>query len=503
MSRTTNDLDNLLDELLVIREKVYQDGTALYTNWKKNISRDEFLPSAQNLAYYMALRKHDLRDLQERLIPWGLSSLGRLESRVLGTLDSVIKTLSKCVDRQIKEIDYPTKESFELGNKLLRENTIQAFGNEPHDRYARIMVTLATEAAENYKFVKKLMEHGMDVARINCAHDNQLLWTQMIDHIRKAEKELGKSCKILMDVAGPKIRIERLLTSKPDPKVNIGDRIFLTGRKELTNFDDIPIVISCNIPKIIDHLQEGNLVRIDDGQIEGFVESLKPEGVIINVSKVVKQNGIKIRTEKGLNFPGLFFKISILTEKDKQNLDFICKHADIVGGSFVKDIEDIALLQNEMAKRLGKEQLKKIGLMVKVETLEAIQIFPEILVAGAGRAPFSVMIARGDLAVETGYERLAELQEEILWMSEAAHLPVVWATQVLESLVKTGIPTRAEITDIAMGARAECVMLNKGDYIHDAVTILDDVLKKFKKHQHKKTSRLRALKIAKNLWKYD
>jgi len=501
MNRTMNDLDILLDELLVIRENVYQDGTALYEKWKENISRNEFLPSAQNLAYYMALRKHDLRDLQERLIPWGLSSLGRLETRVLGTLDSVIKTLSKCIDREIKEIDYPSKESFELGNKLLRENTIHAFGNEPPERYARIMVTLATEAAEQYKFVKKLMEHGMDVARINCAHDNQQIWKQMINHIRQAEKELGKSCKILMDVAGPKIRIERLLTNKPDPRVNIGDRIFLTNRKEMDNFYDLPIVISCNIPQIIDSLRNGNPVLIDDGQIEGIVEARMPEGVIIKVNKVVKQNGIKMRTERGMNFPGLFLKIGILTEKDKQDLDFICKHADIVGGSFVKDVEDIRILQNEMAIRLDKEQLKKIGLMVKVETIEAVESFPEILVAGAGRTPFSVMIARGDLAVEAGYERLSELQEEILWMSEAAHLPVVWATQVLENLVKTGIPTRAEITDIAMGARAECVMLNKGDYIHDAVTILDDVLQKFKKHQHKKTSRLRALKIAKSLWK--
>jgi hypothetical protein len=92
-------------------------------------------------------------------------------------------------------------------------------------------------------------------------------------------------------------------------------------------------------------------------------------------------------------------------------------------------------------------------------------------VAAAGRQPFAVMIARGDLAVEIGYERLAEMQEEILWICEAAHVPVIWATQVLERLVKKGTPSRAEMTDAAMGERAECVMLNKGPYLAEAVAI--------------------------------
>jgi len=103
------------------------------------------------------------------------------------------------------------------------------------------------------------------------------------------------------------------------------------------------------------------------------------------------------------------------------------------------------------------------------------------------------MIARGDLAVEIGYERLAEIQEELLWLCEAAHVPVIWATQVLESLVKTGIPTRAELTDAAMAERAECVMLNKGPHILAGVETLVDVIGRMESHQSKKTPRLRAL----------
>jgi len=107
-----------------------------------------------------------------------------------------------------------------------------------------------------------------------------------------------------------------------------------------------------------------------------------------------------------------------------------------------------------------------------------------------------VMIARGDLAIECGYQRLAEVQEEILWICEAAHMPVIWATQVLESLAKTGVPSRAEVTDAAMGERAECVMLNKGPYIVTAVRILDDILRRMQSHQEKKRSMLRKLHVA-------
>ena len=106
------------------------------------------------------------------------------------------------------------------------------------------------------------------------------------------------------------------------------------------------------------------------------------------------------------------------------------------------------------------------------------------------------MIARGDLAVEVGYKRLSELQEEILWICEAAHIPVIWATQVLEKMVKTGVPSRAEITDAAMGERAECVMLNKGPYIVEAVAALAEILKAMGQHQYKKAPQLKALHIA-------
>ena len=133
-------------------------------------------------------------------------------------------------------------------------------------------------------------------------------------------------------------------------------------------------------------------------------------------------------------------------------------------------------------------------MVLKIETLQGFENLPELLLAAMAAPCAGVMIARGDLAVECGYERLAEVQEEMLWCAEAAHMPVIWATQVLETLAKTGVPSRAEISDASMGVRAECVMLNKGPYIAEAIHMLDDILRRMAGHQTKKTPLLRALR---------
>jgi pyruvate kinase len=149
----------------------------------------------------------------------------------------------------------------------------------------------------------------------------------------------------------------------------------------------------------------------------------------------------------------------------------------------------VEVLQQQL-KRLGAE---KLGIVLKIETRAAFEHLPEVLFTLLRSPTVGVMIARGDLAVECGYERLAELQEEIMWLAESAHLPVIWATQVLEGLAKSGKPSRAEITDAAMGERAECVMLNKGPHIIEAIQTLDDILLRMQGHQQKKSALLRRL----------
>ncbi|KAA8533629.1 hypothetical protein F0562_030937 [Nyssa sinensis] len=130
-----------------------------------------------------------------------------------------------------------------------------------------------------------------------------------------------------------------------------------------------------------------------------------------------------------------------------------------------------------LRQELEKRKLRNLGIVLKIETKGGFEKLPLMLLeAMKSPNPLGVMIARGDLAVECGWERLADIQEEILSICSAAHIPVIWATQVLESLVKSGVPTRAEITDVANGRRASCVMLNKGKHILEAVSTLDTIL---------------------------
>nr|WP_272214277.1 pyruvate kinase [Marinicella sp. W31]MDC2879057.1 pyruvate kinase [Marinicella sp. W31] len=179
-----------------------------------------------------------------------------------------------------------------------------------------------------------------------------------------------------------------------------------------------------------------------------------------------------------------------MTAKDTGDISTVIECADMVGYSFVSRPDDLDLLDQE----LGAGGNPGLGVVAKIERPEAVKNLPALIARAVGRRDFAVMIARGDLAAEIGFERLAEMQEEILWICEAAGVPVIWATQVLENLVKTGVPSRGEMTDAAMGARAECVMLNKGEAVGEGVSTLDTLLARMDEHMFKKTPELRALK---------
>jgi pyruvate kinase len=248
------------------------------------------------------------------------------------------------------------------------------------------------------------------------------------------------------------------------------------------------------MPEAFVHVRPGEIIRLDDGKIEGVIRSVTSEEMRVEIT-LAKPGGTKLRTDKGINFPESRLRVAAVTDKDLADLDFVVQHADLVGMSFVNDPEDVLMLQEELQRRGGN----RLGIMLKIETKRGFRQLPWLLLAAMRSYPVGVMIARGDLAVECGWERLAEVQEEILWLCEAAHVPVIWATQVLESLAKKGLPSRAEITDAAMAVRAECVMLNKGPYITRALTTLDHILRRMQEHQSKKTARLRNLTLAGDL----
>jgi pyruvate kinase len=575
----------------------------------------DYLASARNLAHYLALRKSDRRPLQEQLARIGVSSLGRAESHVLANLDKVLGILHRLSGQPWQ----PRSEDEPVGilssQKLLERHTTELLGVVPPGRGVRIMVTLPAEAADDFGLVRRLVASGMDIARINCAHDGPDQWKAMAANVRRAAKAVGRQVRILMDLGGPKLRTGPLPSELPVLKLrperndlgrvlsparvglrpagsllavhgasvsigvdadwlarlDEGDRLDLSdargaertlvvvnrgqgnvlaeceqttylssetqlkrrskgdGPRSSSLFDlprregvlnlergkvlrltrdagdagqagnspkaagrraghVSPPSVACTLPGVFAQVCVGERIWFDDGRIGGVIRHTGRDWLELEITHA-REGGEKLAGDKGINLPDSQLSLPALTEKDVEDLASVARLADLVGLSFVHDAKDVDALRAHL-RELGAPDL---GIVLKIETRRGFENLPELLFSAMAGKAAGVMIARGDLAVECGYERLAEVQEEILWAAEAAHMPVIWATQVLETLAKTGLPSRAEITDAAMGERAECVMLNKGPHITDAMRTLDDILRRMQSHQAKKRTLLRAL----------
>jgi pyruvate kinase len=602
----TDRLDDLIKRLTEIRLALIEAEAAF--EGKLSDTHPTYLKSARNLAHYIALRHRDIRPLQQELAELGLSSLGRTEAHVMATIDAVLAAIYGITGRQ--SLDVPSALHFREGNKLLREHTEALLGPAPGNRSVRIMVTMPSEAASNYHLVRELVARGMNCMRINCSYDGPREWVAMAEHLKRARSELGKECRISMDLAGPKLRVgpmepgPELIKIRPRRDVlgkviaparvllvpqaqadalvasaagaipidagelaslragdridfidtrgssrrmtvagrngdcvelecnrtaylasgmelrrkgegngilrigrlpaldqpivlRRGDQVVLSNKPPLGREAELhadgrvlrPAMINCTIPEILGDIKAGERVWFDDGKIGGLIKKVADSEATIEITNAAAA-GAKLRANKGINLPDSNLSIASLTPKDLKDLQVVAAQADIVGMSFVRAPSDVEALEAHLS-RLGRSD---IGVLLKIETRKAFDNLPHLVLAAMRRPAAGVMIARGDLAVECGYERMAEIQEEILWVCEAAHIPVVWATQVLETLAKTGLPSRAEITDAAMGERAECVMLNKGPHLCEAVGALDDILQRMQDHQVKKSAMLRKLK---------
>ena len=548
---------------------------------------------AVNVAHYLALRHGDVRHLQRWLGERGLSSLGRCEPHVLATVESVRAALEGTV-----AVSGPTTLSFEDGRAALDHNTDALFGSRPSGRVPRIMVTLPTEAADDYALVRQLVVAGMDIARINGAHDDRAAWERMAAHVRKASADANRPCRVSMDLPGPKLRTgpladgPQVVKLRPErdlrgiaikPAVaslvagfasdthgtalpvdlswigrrKLGDEITMVdtrgSRRRLHIIEAAPgrcafecwdttymetgavlaceadttqvgvlaripqshllcvgdaltltpdlapampwrhgqsgcARIGCTLPSAFDAAKPGQRVILDDGKITGVIEAVGTDGLDVRILTAAA-GGSRLRAEKGINLPDTDVAAAAVTDADLPLLEAAATHADMLALSFLRHERDVDAV-HEYLTRVGGQHL---GLILKIETTAAFSRLPEMLLHAMRSRHVGVMIARGDLAVEAGYERLAEMQEEILWLCEAAHLPVIWATEVLDQLARTGQPSRAEVTDAAMAQRAECVMLNKGPHIYAAIVALDDILRRMSGHQRKKTPLLRPL----------
>lgn len=551
---------------------------------------------AINLVHYAELRRHDLRELQDDLMDIGVSSLATTEANVRAKLYAARAAL-RALGGDPGPWDLQTvDDAIDQGDDLLFANAEALLGPLPDGRNTRIMVTLPSEAAGQPDLVRAMVERGMDVARINCAHDDADAWAAMARHVRAASAGPGRAVRVYMDLAGPKLRTGPI---RPGPSVvrvrptrdllgrpvepgrlwftsevtaavpaeavavpvdagwaarrtpgevvrfhdardrsrayevlevtaagvlatcprtsylvpgmqlsvggdrtvvgdlppveqrlllMTGDVLLLTRDLEPADPAAVPARIGCTLPEVFDAVLPGQRILFDDGEIEGTVEAVAPEQLTVRVLRTAP-GGKRLGAEKGINLPDTDLPVTALTAVDTQALATVVRHADIVGLSFVRSPADVAHLRGQLAALGGRG----IGLVLKIETAKGFSDLPTILLDAMAWPRIGVMIARGDLMTEIGWERMSEVPYQILSLCEAGHVPVIWATQVLESLAKRGLPSRAEIIDAAEAERAECVMLNKGPHILEAVETLDGVLRRMRRVQRKSRSLLRRI----------
>src|SRR5262245_2949936 len=259
-------LHELLSTVSALRDDILAESEELYHSWHSRIERSAFVPGAQNLAAYLALRRRDLRPLQASLLRWGLSSLGRSESRVIATLDAVVASLGAiCAATRTDVQDYPDEQRMFAGATTIAQAADAIFGRFTRARDTRIMVTLPTEAGEEPRFLRTLLQQGIECVRINCAHDDPDVWTAMLTNLRDAEHAVGRTepVRVLMDLGGPKVRTVRHRKAGKE-RFGIGDTLLLAHSVKRQNSRE-PVRVGCTLPEILAQLQPGAHVWIDDG----------------------------------------------------------------------------------------------------------------------------------------------------------------------------------------------------------------------------------------------
>ncbi|EEF48975.1 pyruvate kinase, putative [Ricinus communis] len=579
---------SLLDKLKAI--KLHILASEQWNASKLQLCHKNYLASANNLIHYLALRCLDVEQLKYDLSLIGLLNLETINSHVLASLTASIQVLENSntdprkpdenIDGGIfshKRLNQQEFAAFTIQTmrKKVFSNRELLLGQLEDGRTTHIMVTVGEEAIESEAFITELMKAGASIIRINCAHGSPSTWSEIIRRVRESSQMLEKPCRVLMDLAGPKLRTGKL---KPGPavmkispkksaagnvifpaqvwlshkeagpppshfstnavlflddqefltKLEVGDslrfsdargkkrrlkisgkfhvfsgtgyvaectstayvqsgtQLFMKGKKSRSPVGevvDVPVTepfvrlkvgdlliisrgsaskedelsvstsgthrLTCSSGYLFDSVKPGEPIAFDDGKIWGVIQGTSISEITVSITHAGPK-GTKLGSEKSINIPESTVQYEGLTSKDLMDLEFIAAHADMLGISFVRDAHDITMLRQELERR----KLENLGIVLKIETKSGFETLPLLLLeAMKSPNPLGVMIARGDLAVECGWERLADMQEEIISLCDAAHVPVIWATQVLESLVKSGVPTRAEITDAANGRR--------------------------------------------------
>ncbi len=334
-------------------------------------------------------------------------------------------------------------------------------------RRAKIVATLGP-ASSDPDTVFELVRAGLDVARINFSHGDESSWLQAVDSVRRAQRETGKPIAILGDLQGPKIRIG----SVPEgTEIARGDRVnVLTGSDSDGWFDDDGALrVSCGYAALIDEVEPGGRLYLRDGELDLLIEEIDGDCIVTTV-----RGGGLLTSRAGLHAPGAGQQLPAVTKEDRRHIRFAVGHGiDYLALSFVRSAVDLAEAESAVHSADGE-----IPLIAKIETVSAISDLNSIIAVSDG-----AMVARGDLGVEVGPAEVPIAQRQIIGAAGRAMIPVIIATQMLESMTTRQRPTRAEASDVANAVwdGADALMLSGetavGRHPVEVVAMMDSIIR--------------------------
>ncbi len=329
-------------------------------------------------------------------------------------------------------------------------------------RQTKIIATIGP-ASQSIEVLRNLLVAGVNLVRINMSHGTADRHAEVIKNVRSLATELKLEIGVLVDLQGPKIRIARF--KNDEINLTVGETFILDAACADDAGDNTRVGI--DYKNLLHDVVAGDLLLLDDGRIELEVTSVKNKEIICSV-----RVGGRLSNNKGLNRQGGGLSAAALTDKDRNDIIFAATHAaDYVAVSFPRCAEDI-----NTARKLLKNAGSNAGVIAKIERAEAVQDLSAII-----QASDAVMVARGDLGVEIGFAGIPAVQKKIIAESLALNKAVITATQMMESMNYSSIPTRAEVSDVANAVLdgTDAVMLSaetaSGEYPVQAVTAMADV----------------------------
>lgn len=452
-------MEKALQELIPVFQNISQQETFYwqrYSAFISSISEDKH-DSIENFISYISYR--DFQSEIDQIItknswPIVFSETGNFKNSV----ESLKRLLGhSSYQNQLKNYLFKNADSF--------------FGTDHKCGVPSIMINLQQEAEHDVEYLNNLIACGVRHFRVNCAFGNELGWQKVHRNLQKAAAANQKEANILFDMAGPKIRIEKLFKNHTQVhSINIEEKEGLiicsksSSLSELTKAFDFEKILVSSFDGDFLTCRPNEIIRIDDSRVETRVVETRKDFLRVSVEKV-SQLPYSLLPGKGINFPESDLGISGLTDKDQDDLASVVHLDATLCFSFVQSAADIV----DIEKEISKHRKADMPVVIKIETFKAVRNLGEIILAAMRFPKVSLLIARGDLVSECGWSALPEIQEKISKLGRAAHLPIILATEILESFNQNGIHTRPEMIDLHLARKFDCLLLNKGPNIFETV----------------------------------